>query len=435
MQVPALSRDSDTLQSHPAVYSPWKKLRMHFVNPYARRRPYPAELRQILNIAAAAESRNWLKCWPLIAREITPLRDLPGLAARLGLQRLAIKDEGLRSPVGSFKALGAPIALVRLVLRLLSAERLEAAGLLQGRYRDRLQHITVISATDGNHGRALAAAAQTLGCPCIIVLHHQVSAEREQAIAAYGATIVRHGKTYDESVEHAARLASEKQWYVVSDTSYAGYEEIPRDVMQGYGVIGAEIIEQTNSLPAESPFSHVMLQGGVGGFAAGVASYLWEYHGEQRPRLIVVEPEQADCLYQSGVAGQPARATGSVDSVMAGLACGECSPLAWKILQPCTDLFLTISDELAVDAMRLLAAGNRLDVPVVAGESGAAGLAGLLALLADGQLAQAAEIDPTSRILLINTEGATSPAIYRHLVGETAASVARRQIAWQDKSR
>lgn len=399
---------------------------MLIANPRATRRPYPETLRPILNVASGDESRAWLSHWDLICAEPTPLWDLPHAAAQLGIARLAVKDESLRSPLCSFKALGAPIALMRLIVRLWPAHEIDPKALIEGRNRELVSNLTVISATDGNHGKALAAAAQSIGCHCVIVLHANVSAEREEAIAAYGARIVRIAGNYDESVEHAARLAKTNGWHVVSDTSYEGYEAIPRDVMQGYGTIAAEIIEQSSA----RAFTHVFLQGGVGGLAAGVASYLWEHHGANRPRFIVVEPRQADCLYQSAIAGRAAKATGSVDSVMAGLACGETSPLAWKILEACVDDFMLIEDEDAVAAMCTLAAGAGDDVPIVSGESGAAGLAGLAKLMRDPALAQAARLDAQSRVLLISTEGATAPGVYADLVGASADTVAARRDEW-----
>ncbi|MPW21371.1 diaminopropionate ammonia-lyase [Paraburkholderia sp. CNPSo 3157] len=403
-------------------------------NPRATRTSYPAELKEILSIEKAQESRAWLSCWDKISPDATPLRELPGLAARLKVGSISVKDESARSVLGSFKALGAPIALVRLIQRLWPDHDLDARGLFEGRYRDLLTHFTVVSATDGNHGKGLAAAAQTLGCHCVIVLHANVSVEREKAIAAYGAEIVRITGNYDESVEEAARLASLNGWHVVSDTSYDGYEDIPRDVMQGYGTIAAEIVEQGDSQPDQPAYTHVFLQGGVGGLAAGLVSYLWEFHGEHRPRFVVVEPQQADCLYQSALAGRAARATGSVDSLMAGLACGETSPLAWRFLQPGVDDFMTISDDDAVNAMRILAAGSDTDAPIVAGESGVAGLAGLIVLLQDQQLARQVCLNGASRVLLVNTEGATAPATYQELVGESAESVLERQMAWRAKA-
>ncbi|MGF6979812.1 diaminopropionate ammonia-lyase family [Paraburkholderia sp. JPY465] len=222
---------------------------MLVVNPRATRTSYPGELKQTLSIGKAQESRAWLSCWDKISPGRTPLRGLPGLAAKLKIDSISIKDESARSVLGSFKALGAPVALVRLIQRLWSNHDLDARGLFEGCYRDLLTHFTVVSATDGNHGKGLAAAAQTLGCRCVIVLHANVSVEREKAIAAYGAEIIRITGNYDESVKEAARLASLNGWHVVSDTSYDGYEDIPRDVMQGYGTIAAEIVEQSDSQP------------------------------------------------------------------------------------------------------------------------------------------------------------------------------------------
>ncbi len=388
---------------------------------------YPAALQQILSIAAAQESRRWFASWDRISPQPTPLYELSGLAKQLGVAHIAIKDESVRSPLASFKALGAPIALVRLVMRRWPQQQFDMAALWAGGYAALLADFTVISATDGNHGRALAAAAQSLGCRCVIVIHANVSVEREQAIAAYGAQIIRIAGNYDDSVLESARLAVANGWEVVSDTSYTGYEIIPGDVMQGYSIIADEVVAQTQSQPTQCPYTHVFLQGGVGGFAAGMASYLWEFFGFARPRMIVVEPEQADCLFQSALIGAPANATGSVDSLMAGLACGETSPLAWQILQPCIDDFMTVSDESAAHAMRCLAYPTADDIPMVSGESGAAGLAGLQTVLGDATMAQALGIDATSRILLISTEGATAPSVYYECVGESADVVVARQ--------
>ena len=398
---------------------------MLLANRNARRIPYPDDLREIMSIAKAGQSRDWLSYWTGLNRGATPLYSLPDLAAELGVGQLLVKDESRRSPLGSFKALGAPIALVRLILRRFPEHNFNVRALLAGEYAEALAGFTVISATDGNHGRALAAAAQTLGCRCVIVLHANVSVEREEAIAAYGAQIVRISGNYDESVEEAAALAFRNGWLVVSDTSYDGYEEIPRDVMQGYGTIAAEIVEAY-----DQGFTHVFLQGGVGGLAAGIASYLWELQGEQRPTFVMVEPAQADCLYQSALAGRAANASGSVDSVMAGLACGETSPLAWKFLETSVDFFMTLHDDEAVLAMRRLAAGSERDIPLESGESAVAGLAALQRLAKTPQQAGQLGVDKDSRVLLIRTEGATAPGVYAELVGESAGSVLARQREW-----
>ncbi|MBI3729863.1 MAG: diaminopropionate ammonia-lyase [Burkholderiales bacterium] len=402
-------------------------------NPHAVRRPYPADLATIMNIESAQESRRWLAPWKELARDATPLYALPDLAGKLLVGSVHVKDESVRSPLGSFKALGAPVALVRQVLRLYPGHNIIPEEVLTGRYAQLLQDYTVISATDGNHGRSLAAAAKCTGCQCVIVLHAHVSAEREAAIAAYGARIVRITGNYDESVEIAAELARTNGWQVISDTSYEGYQDIPRDVMQGYGTIAAELVEQTAGNDGASAYTHIFLQGGVGGLAAGIVSYLWELYGVNRPRFIVVEPAQADCLYQSALHGRASRALGSIDSVMAGLACGETSALAWRFLQPAVDYFLTIEDELAIQAMRVLAAGSEGDIPIVAGESGVAGLAGLLSICGNKVCMKQVGLDASSRVLVINTEGATAATVYRDLVGVSADSVLSQQNSWKDR--
>ena len=403
---------------------------MFCLNPHAARRPYDTDLHALLGLAQGRAARERLAGWPGLSAHPTPAWSLPGLARQLGLASLTVKDESLRSDLGSFKALGAPNALVKLVQRRWPERDWQGPDLLAGRHRAELQDFVVISATDGNHGRALAAAAQSLGCRCVIVLHAQVSAEREQAIAAFGAEIVRIRGDYDASVTEAARRAHAEGWEVVSDTSYDGYEDVPRDVMQGYGVIADELLATAHG--DTCPWTHVLLQGGVGGLAAGVLSGLWDRYGAQRPHFIVVEPEQADCLLQSALAGRPARASGSVDSVMAGLACGETSPLAWRFLQPAVDAFMTVTDAQAEAAMRTLAEAPHGDVPVLAGESGVAGLAALQAAAQEEGLRAALQLGPQSRVLLINTEGATAPSVYRHIVGQSAESVVARRQAWLD---
>jgi N-carbamoyl-L-amino-acid hydrolase len=402
---------------------------MLFANPQARRRDYDVPLKAVMNIARGQESRQWLSTWNRLAPHPTPAWSLPGLAAQLGVGRVVVKDESRRSTLGSFKVLGAPIALLRLILRRWPDRGWTPADLFAGKHAQALGGFVVISATDGNHGRALAAAAQSIGCRCVIVLHAQVSEEREAPIAALGAEVVRITGNYDESVEEAARLAKANGWEVVSDTSYDGYEEVPRDVMQGYGILADELLENT-ATDAPCPFTHVIVQGGVGGLAAGVVSHFWERYGAARPTFMIVEPEQADCLLQSARSGKPDRATGAVDSVMAGLACGETSPLAWRFLQPSVDLFMTVTDAQAERAMRTLATGEAGDMPVLSGESGAAGLAALQVLATDPQTRDAAGLDANSRVLLFSTEGATAPGVYRSLTGRSGEEVVAAQKEW-----
>lgn len=329
---------------------------------------------------------------------------LPGLARSLGLGAVLLKDEGGRFGLGSFKALGGAYG----VRRLLARQGQPPAG------------IVVTCATDGNHGRAVAWGARVFGCRAVIYLHEKVSAARESAIAAYGAKTVRTPGNYDDGVRQCAEDAARNGWFVVSDTAWPGYEDVPRDVMQGYTVMVGEALAQAAA--TERP-THVLVQGGVGALAAAVLAHFWETQGAARPFLIVVEPKRADCLYRSTQAGKRVAVTGALDTIMAGLACGEPSILAWRILDRAADAFLAIEDEWAMQAMRRLAAPAAGDASVVAGESGAAGLAGLLALRAAPKLFDQAGLDASSRVLVFNTEGATDPELYRDIVYGGGATV------------
>ena len=401
-----------------------RQIFMFLKNKHAHKSNYPEDLKAILNIASAKKSELLLSHWDKISLN-TPLWNLPQLASESGVGKVSIKDESKRSELASFKALGAPNALVKLIIR--HYPNFSLKRVLTGYYRKWLSDFTVISATDGNHGRALAAAAQSIGCPCIIVLHAQVSLERERAIAAYGASIVRVKGNYDQSVEHAKTLATSNQWHVVSDTSYEGYDIIPTDVMQGYGVMVAEILTQLNQNNAPA-ITHVFLQAGVGGLPAGVVSFLWQHFQKHRPIIIIVEPVQADCLYQSALNQVASEATGNVDSVMAGLACGKTSPLAWRFLQNSVDYFMLISDTQAVNAMKTLAVGNDKDIPIIAGESGAAGVAALRAL--NPSQKKAMNITEQSHLLLFNTEGATAPTLYKSLIDKEVCDILASQSNW-----
>jgi diaminopropionate ammonia-lyase len=364
------------------------------VNPSRDRgRPYGSAERAILSLAGAREARRTISSWE--GYRPTPLRSLPAIAAACGVAEVLYKDEGGRFGLGSFKALGGAYAVERL------ARQTGTEGL------------TVTSATDGNHGRAVAWGARRAGCRAVIYIHEGVSEGRAAAIAAYGAEVVREGATYDDSVRASAEAARRNGWHVVSDTSWPGYEETPRDVMQGYAVLAMEIAEQ-GGRP-----THVFVQGGVGGLAAGVLSWRWETYGADRPVMTVVEPETAACLFESALARDLRTVGGDLDTIMAGLACGEPSLLAWRLLQPGADAFMTIPDEAAAITMRDLA-----DQGVVGGESGVAGLAGFRLAARDRASRAALGLDTRSRVVVYGTEGATDPAIYRRIVGRDAADIA-----------
>lgn len=385
--------------------------------------PYPEHLRPILSRAAFARAREEIGSWPGYAP--TPLVSLPGLARAAGVGALHWKDEGGRFGLGSFKALGGAYAVLRLLQRLIQSRTgaaPRARDLLAGAHRELVRGVTVTCATDGNHGRSVAWGARLFGCACRIYVHERVSQGRRDAIARYGAEVVVEPGNYDDAVRGAARDAAAHGWFVVSDTSYEGYLDVPKDVMQGYALLVEEALEQM--APARP--THAFVQGGVGGLAAAVCAHLWETLGAARPRFVVVEPDKADCLLRSCEAGKPVTVHGELDTVMAGLACGEPSLLAWEVLSRGADVFLAIPDEAALECMRLLARGGEGDPPLVAGESAVAGLGGLLLACRDPQARALLRLDANSRVLLIGSEGATDPELYARIVGRSAEQVAAR---------
>ena len=342
---------------------------------------------------------------------VTPLRDLTALAGQAGLNAIWLKDEATRLGLGSFKALGGAYAVASVLAAELARDGIapdaHSAELVGGRYRQATEAITVTCATDGNHGRAVAWGAQRFHCKCVIFVHASVSPGRTEAIAHYGAKVRSVPGTYDDAVREAARQAQANGWFIVSDTSWSDYTEVPRQIMQGYRLMADEAADQWSGEPP----THVFIQGGVGGVAAAISVQL-RARFQPAPALIVVEPDRAACLLASAELGEPATVPGNLDTLMAGLACGEPSLLAWQELDHGAAAFMAIPDEAATACMHLLA-----EYGVVGGESGVAGLAGCLLAAADPASRETLGLDASSCILAFNTEGATDPALYERLVG------------------
>jgi len=372
---------------------------------------YPSELLEITSLEksrlAVAEILRWLVSRP------TPLYQLASLAQDTGVDKIFYKDESQRFNLKSFKALGGAYAVARqLQARIYQrcGQNVSIDELLGDRYQSIIDEVVISCATDGNHGSSVAWGCQMFGCHCVIYIHRDVSAGRRQAMQALGAEVIRIDGNYDASVKQADNEASLHQRIIVSDTSYPGYMDIPKDVALGYTVMLAEAVDQMQgSIP-----THVFIQAGVGGLAAAVCAYFWELWGEQRPRFIVVEPEQANCLQQSARAGKPVAVEGDLDTLMAGLSCGEVSTLAWEILKPGANDFMTVSEDAVAHWMRMLANG---EPAIEAGESAVAGLAALVAARDDKAMSSRLGLDESSRIFVIGTEGATDPELYHELVG------------------
>jgi diaminopropionate ammonia-lyase len=367
--------------------------------------------------AAMAEITSWPGYAP------TPIVDLPGLARAAGVAAIGYKDEGQRFELASFKALGGAYAVLRVLQEKLAAQGVHAsaADLVAGNHRDLIADQVMVCATDGNHGRSVAWGARMFGCKCRIYIHEHVSADREAAIAAFGAVMVRLPGDYDASVRAAAQDADAQCWNLVADTNAGGGSDaMPRLVTQGYTVIVAELVEQLATPP-----THVFVPAGVGGLAAAIAGSWARVLGAARPRVVVVEPHAANCVFRAVAEGAPRSIEGDVNSFMACLSAGSVSPVAWPVIRDVVDDVVTIADETAVEMLRALATGRYGDAPLVSGESGCASVAAVLAVANDPALRATLGIKATSRIVAIGSEGATAPEVWRAVTGFAPEEVLR----------
>ncbi len=386
----------------------------HFKNPIARSETlYTNKQRKIISVDSAKKAIQDITQWPNYA--VTPLHQLNTLSSNAGLGTLWYKDESQRFSLKSFKALGGAYAVAKQLQKILAQRygtRPSIESLLAGNWASEVAEITVSCATDGNHGRSIAWGAQMFGCKCIIYIHKDVSEGRKEAIAAFGAHVIRIDGNYDESVRIADAEAKTHHRIIVSDTSYEGYMDIPKDVALGYTVMLSELVEQLkDNIP-----THVFIQGGVGGLASAVCGYFWDLWGTQRPRFLIVEPEKANCLQQSAQAGKPVTVQGDLETLMAGLACGEVSKLAWEILAEGADDFLTLSEDAIPHTMKMLAQGEWHNEKIEAGESAVPGLAAALIARSQPKLAEELQLNDQSHVLVIGTEGATDPELYNRLI-------------------
>ena len=326
----------------------------------------------------------------------TPLIDLPKLARKLGISGLFVKDESRRFGLEAFKGLGGSYCLGRYL-----AEHPDQNG------------VTFVTATDGNHGRGIAWAARKLGCKAVVYMPAGSSAERLANIRAQGAEATITNMNYDDTVRFAARQAEKNGWVLVQDTAWKGYETIPSWIMQGYLTMANEAATALgNTVP-----SHIFLQAGVGAMSGALTAFFRNRYGFG-PKIVIVEPNQADCIYRTALAddGTLHTVSGALHTIMAGLACGEPCTVGWPILRDYASAYVSCPDYVAANGMRLFAAARGGDAPIVSGESGAAPLGALDHIMRNPALAPLREslgLGPDSRVMLISTEGDTSPRVWR----------------------
>jgi diaminopropionate ammonia-lyase len=386
-------------------------------NPGARQSSPSKANTSPFNSTATGHARSFHRTLPSF--QPTPLAELDNLSRHLGVAGIRIKDESHRCGLNAFKILGASYALsCHLAHKLdLPLENLSFSEFQSPRVSRRIKEFTCITATDGNHGKAVAWAARQLGCSAVILMPKGTTRARLESIRNLGADAGIIDGNYDDAVQLAAGQAERNGWLLIQDTARTDDEDIPFRVMQGYLTMFDEALEQ---MSPEAP-SHVFIQCGVGSLAGSLQGYLVERYGDRRPLLTVVEPIRAACYFQSIQAGdgKPHRVGGDLDTIMAGLACGEPSIIAWKLLRDYADVFATCPDSVAAVGMRIL--GNPLagDDRVISGESGAVTLGLVVSLLKQPELETLRKdlhINAESRILLFSTEGDTDPEMYRKIV-------------------
>ena len=351
----------------------------------------------------------------------TQLVSLKELAKTWELSDIFIKDESTRFDLKAFKVLGGSYAVARLICQKLgkSIEDTNYNQLISDEVRQRISHMTLTTATDGNHGRGVAWTAQQLGLKAVIYMPKGTVPSRIENIRSHGALVEVTDLNYDDAVRLASSMAEKNGWDMIQDTSWEGYEKVPLWIMQGYLTMCKEAIEQMAELNTAP--THVFIQAGVGAMSGAVVGYLANKFRDRPPRFIIMEPKNAACIFASAVAadGQPHVVTGDLDTIMAGLACGEPNLISWDILRDFPCGYISCDNYVAANGIRILANPVRGDRAVEAGESGSVGI-GLLELLANHtafeEIKQALDIGKDSKLLFFNTEGATDPANYREIL-------------------
>jgi len=391
---------------------------MHwFLNPRARVQDQNKVSTDAFSLQIAEEVRRFHATIP--AYGPTPLVRLDGLASFLGVRSIWVKDESYRFGLNAFKALGASFGMATAIAGELglTAEPLSFDTFRTPEVRKLLTGITCVTATDGNHGRAVAWLADRFGCRAVVYMPKGSTRARFEGIAQFGAEVSIIDGNYDDAVRLAEKKAEKNGWLLIQDTSRPGYEETPRRIMQGYVTMIHEALEQIT----EGTPTHVLAQCGVGAFSGACEGYLAERYGGQRPIFAVVEPINAACCYESALRqdGKPQVVEGELNTIMAGLACGEPNLIGWEILRDFADGFVACPDRVTMKGMRVL--GNPLgsDQRIVSGESGAVTLGLLYHLMTESEYAslrKGLHLDQDASILLFSTEGDTDPEMYRKIV-------------------
>lgn len=352
----------------------------------------------------------------------TPLVPLTSLAKQLGIAQILVKDESYRFGLNAFKVLGGSYAIGRYIADQLGEDisKLSAAKMTSKEVKDKLGELTFVTATDGNHGRGVAWTANRLNQKSVVYMPKGSAKERLENIRAEGSDASIVDMNYDEAVRLANSKAESDGWIMVQDTAWEGYTNIPTWIMQGYMTLAYEIVQQLEAMKEQAP-THIFLQAGVGSLAGAITGFFANYYQGNKPKIIIIEPNKADCIYRTAEAkdGKLHFVTGDMDTIMAGLACGEPNIIGWDVLKDHADGFISCPDYTAADGMRVMSSPLDGDSRIISGESGAATLGCIFNVLTDEELVSLKKelaLDEHSRALFVSTEGDTDRANYDNIV-------------------
>ena len=349
---------------------------------------------KILKNSSALDFHKTLKGY-----EPTPLIRLPGLAKKYGIGSIYLKDESKRFGLNAFKSLGAVYAISRVL-------------------KDNAKIQTFCTATDGNHGRAVAWGATLFGKKSVVYVPIDTTENRMKAIESEGALVEKINGNYDDACAHAEKMCDKNGWQLVQDMAWEGYEKIPADIVAGYMSLFVEMEDSIHTQP-KAEVDLVFVQAGVGSFAAAAAFYYLNRYEANRPKIVIVEPNEADAVFASFSEGKITTSKGNATTIMAGLNCGTPSSGGWDLLKSGTDVSLKIDDDYARLAMRELFFPVKGDPSIVSGESGVAGFAGFMAIMKDEKLKNIREvlgINDKTKVLFISKAGDTDRNVFNEIV-------------------
>ena len=335
----------------------------------------------------------------------TPLIHLPNLSKKHNVGTIYVKDESYRFGLNAFKVLGASYAIKLCLEKNPSIE-------------------TVCTATDGNHGRAVAWAAKKFKKNAVVFVPRDTTLKRINVIEQEGAKVIQVDGNYDNACQEAENASNTNNWTLIQDTAWEGYEEIPAMIMAGYLTLFKEL-ENSIHTASKPKIDIVFLQAGVGSMAASGIYYYLNKYGANKPKIVIVEPQEADGILLSFFNNKISTSKGNSSTIMAGLNCGTPSLGAWSLLKNGADVSIKISDDYAKKAMRELYYPTADDKRIISGESGAGGFAGFLTIMNDGgykAVKESLDINNNSNILFINTEGDTDKQIFEKIINNTNKS-------------